>query len=222
MSRPDFCLSCWGRRGWPERVMDPVDCTDYPLRCILGVLTPGSRGSLKVVAMSTWLRILGVLVLGFLMCVGNSGTANAHSDLSWSYPEEGASVPAPPAQVVLRMSSPVSEGLRKVEVRDGSGRPQEITRIHTARDGSVVVSLDGTGARGTWNVDYRLVAADGHSITGEIQFAVGEEMLKARQAPEGSGTIRWLSIAGGTTALLAAVVLLQRTGSRTSRRQGAE
>ena len=47
-------------------------------------------------------------------------------------------------------------------------------------------------------------------------------MLKARQAPEGSGTIRWLSIAGGTTALLAAVVLLQRTGSRTSRRQGAE
>jgi methionine-rich copper-binding protein CopC len=172
--------------------------------------------------MSTWQRILGVLVLGFLMCVGNSGTASAHSDLTWSYPEQGASVPAPPAQVVLRMSSPVSEELRKVEVRDGSGRTREISSIHTARDGSVVVTLDGTGARGTWRVDYRLVAADGHPITGDIQFAVGEEMLKARQAPEGSGTVRWLSIAGGTTVLLAAVVLLQRTGSSSSRRQRAE
>jgi len=172
--------------------------------------------------MTYLLRALGAVALVSLMIIGNSGTASAHSDLTWSYPAEGASVPAPPAQVVLRLSSPVHEGLRKVVVRDGSGKTRKVSAVNTARDGSVVVGLDGTGERGSWSVDYRLVADDGHPITGQVQFAVGEEMLKARAEPEGAGTVRWLSVAGGTTALLATVLLLQRTGARASRRQTAK
>lgn len=172
--------------------------------------------------MTFMLRALGALLLVSLVSIGNSAPASAHSELTWSYPAEGASVPAPPAQVVLRLSSPVHEGLRKVVVRDGSGRTREVSAVNTARDGSVVVDLDGTGERGAWSVDYRLVAADGHPITGQIRFAVGEEMLKARAEPEGTGTVRWISVGGGSVALLATVLVLQRTGVRGRRRQIAD
>ena len=161
-------------------------------------------------------RIAAVLVLAALCCVWEASPASAHTDVVWSFPAEGASLPYPPAQVAIETSEPVDLGLSQIVVRDAEGHAQTVTDKALTQGASVlVVSLDDSGAWGQWTVDYRLVGSDGHPITGRIDFAVGEPAQATTEAQ--AATTRWLMLGGGALALLGGAWYLRWTTGRASR-----
>jgi methionine-rich copper-binding protein CopC len=161
-------------------------------------------------------RVAVVLVLAALCCVWEAGPASAHTNLVWSYPAQGASLPSAPAQVALETSDPVDLGLSQIVVRDANGRAQTVTDKSLTQGASVLVAtLDDQGAFGQWTVDYRLVGPDGHPVTGRIDFAVGEPARAAGEAQD--ATTRWLMLGGGALALLGAAWYLRWTTGRVSR-----
>ena len=166
-------------------------------------------------------RLAAVLVLAALCCVWEASPASAHTDVVWSFPAEGASLPYPPAQVAIETSDPVDLGLSQIVVRDAEGRAQTVTDKALTQGASVlVVSLDDRGAWGEWTVDYRLVGPDGHPINGRIDFAVGEPAQETTEAQ--ATTTRWLMLGGGALALLAGAWYLRWTTGRMSRAEARQ
>lgn len=178
-------------------------------------------GSEKSGDMLALRRAAAVLVLALLWCVWQPGPASAHTDVVWSYPAQGASLPAPPAQVAIETSEPVDLGLSQIVVRDAEGKSQTVTDKSLTKGASVLVAtVDDTGVWGQWTVDYRLVGPDGHPVTGHIDFAVGEP-AQATAASQAART-RWLMLGGGALALLAGAWYLRWTTSRVSRAEARQ
>jgi methionine-rich copper-binding protein CopC len=161
-------------------------------------------------------RVAVVLVLAALCCVWQPGPASAHTDVVWSSPAEGASLPFPPNQVALRTSDPVDLGLSQIVVHDGDGRALTVSDKSLTQGASVLlVTLDDEGVQGQWNIDYRIVGPDGHPVTGRIDFAVGEPARAASESE--AATTRWLMLGGGALALLAGAWYLRWSTVRQSR-----
>lgn len=166
-------------------------------------------------------RALTVLLLAGLCCVWQASPAAAHTDVTWSFPEQGVSLPYPPAEVAIKTKEPIDVGLSQIVVRDADGRAQKvIDKSLTGGSDTMVVTLDDQGAWGQWTVDYRLISADGHAIVGRIDFAVGEP-ARARGESQ-AATTRWVVLGGGALALLAAAWYLRWTTSRHSRAEARQ
>jgi methionine-rich copper-binding protein CopC len=161
-------------------------------------------------------RVAVVLALAALCCVWEAGPASAHTNVVWSYPAQGASLPTEPSQVALRTSDPVDLGLSQIVVRDSDGRAQTISDKTLTEGASVLLAtLDDKGAWGQWTVDYRIVGPDGHPVTGRINFAVGEPAQAASDSQ--AATTRWLMLGGGALALIGGAWYLRWTTVRVSR-----
>jgi methionine-rich copper-binding protein CopC len=161
-------------------------------------------------------RIAAVLVLAALCCVWQAGPASAHTDVVWSSPAEGASLPFPPSQVALRMSDPVDLGLSQIVVHDGDGRAVPVSDKALTEGSSVLlVTLEEEGAWGQWTIDYRIVGPDGHPVNGRIDFAVGEPAQAASESE--AATTRWVMLGGGALVLLAVTWYLRWSTARQSR-----
>jgi methionine-rich copper-binding protein CopC len=153
-------------------------------------------------------RIAAVLVFAALCCVWQAAPASAHTDIVWSSPADGASLPFPPNQIAIRTSDPVDLGLSQIVVHDGNGRALTVSDKALTQGASVIlVTLDEEGAWGQWAIDYRIVGPDGHPVTGRIDFAVGEPAQVASESR--ASTTRWLMLGGGALALLAAAWYLR-------------
>lgn len=161
-------------------------------------------------------RLATALLLAALSCVSAAAPASAHTDVVWSSPGPGATLPYPPAQVAIQLSEPVDLGLSQIVVRDAQGRALKVSDKALTQGAEVLVAtLDDRGAWGQWTVDYRVVGADGHAVTGRIDFAVGEPAQVA--ADSQSATTRWLVLGGGAIALFLAAWYLRWSTGRLSR-----
>lgn len=112
-------------------------------------------------------------VLLVVAVLAGAGPAAAHATLTGSDPGNGDSLDALPERVTLEFSAPISE-------------PAYV--IVTAPDGSKVADGDpavngqtleqglqvGADAEGEYTVAYRAVSEDGHPLTGQLSFQVGE------------------------------------------------
>jgi copper resistance protein C len=166
-------------------------------------------------------RVAAVLALAALSCAWGAVPASAHTDVVWSYPAQNASLPYPPAQVAIETSDPVDLGLSQIVVRDAEGKAQTVfDKSLTKGASTLVVSLDDQGAWGQWTVDYRLVGADGHPVTGRIDFAVGEPARAASESQ--AATTRWLMLGGGAIAVIAGAWYLRWTTGRLSRAEARQ
>jgi methionine-rich copper-binding protein CopC len=94
--------------------------------------------------------------------------ADAHTTLKEATPKPGSTV-APPSRVVLTYNDAVI--LPQVVVTDAAGRRHEAGRPQ-AVDNKVTQQLGGPLASGVYQVGWRVVAADGHPVTGEYRFTV--------------------------------------------------
>jgi methionine-rich copper-binding protein CopC len=166
-------------------------------------------------------RVAAVLVLATLCCAWGAGPASAHTDVVWTYPAEGASLPYPPAEVAIEASDPIDLGLSQVVVRDADGRAMNVTEKSLTQGASTLLaSLDDKGAWGQWSVDYRVVGSDGHAVTGRIDFAVGEPA--GATVDSQAATTRWLMLGGGALALVAGAWYLRWTTGRLSRAEARQ
>ena len=101
--------------------------------------------------------------------------ATAHTNLAGSVPAAGATIEPGTAEVVLSFSAPVREGLSTVLVTgaDGGDHARGAAQV---RGDDVAQPVAAPLPPGAGTVSYRVVAADGHPITGTLPFVVAAEL----------------------------------------------
>jgi methionine-rich copper-binding protein CopC len=108
--------------------------------------------------------------------------AEAHTTLTSSDPAKGATVTSP-AQIRLTFADPVRfTGVVVTDARGGhheSGKSQAV-------DNHVTEAVAGPLAAGAYTVGWRVVAPDGHPVTGEFRFTVKGGGGTASSAPSSS------------------------------------
>ncbi|GAB2855922.1 copper resistance protein CopC [Actinoallomurus bryophytorum] len=108
--------------------------------------------------------------------------AEAHTTLTSSDPAKGATVTSP-AQIRLTFADPVRfTGVVVTDARGGhheSGKSQAV-------DNHVTEAVAGPLAAGAYTVGWRVVAPDGHPVTGEFGFTVKGGGGTASSAPASS------------------------------------
>ncbi len=149
--------------------------------------------------------------------------AEAHTSLTDATPGKGDTV-ASPARVKLTFTDPVR--FPGLVVLDSAKHHHESGRPH-AVDNTVTATIAGTLAPGVYTVGWRVVAPDGHPVTGDYRFTVkGTAAAPVTQAPtrsaspsarpaeSGSGTSWWWVGLGVLVVAAAAggVALLRRRG----------
>ena len=158
-------------------------------------------------------RLRPLLLLAALWLAPVSG-AWAHAALLGSEPEDGASLAAPPAALVLRFDEAVT--LLDLRLTGPSGAVALAAPAGTS--GTVLrAALPAGLPRGTYLAGYRVVSADGHPVGGTLAFGLGmaPEPAAAAPAPDPPWTaaatllrlLLYLGVAlGGGGALFAALV----------------
>jgi len=115
-------------------------------------------------------RLVGLLlgVLGLLVLP--AAPALAHTEQVSVSPAPGSSTTGSVPAVEIDFSDEVLPGLARVVVRDARGRDHVAGRI-AVLGGRVSARLEDIGP-GRYRVDYRVVADDGHPVTGGYRFRV--------------------------------------------------
>jgi methionine-rich copper-binding protein CopC len=107
--------------------------------------------------------------------------AFAHTDLVGAAPEAGEVVAGPPTDLTLTFTDTLLPEGAQVLVRDE--RSVRVSGAVAVSGGQARVPLRGTARPGTYRVAYRVVASDGHPVTGSYRFrVVGTSASAARPA----------------------------------------
>jgi methionine-rich copper-binding protein CopC len=145
-------------------------------------LTPLLIGRLS---MSRLLTRCTVVTIALLVVVGLSGgPAAAHSGLEASVPTDGEVVTVAPEAITLTFTDAVRAQFAQVAVTGPDG--QSIDSGAVALDGQVVRQRVRVGAAGPHVIAYRIVAADGHPVGGQVSFTYNETVGDAASSLAGS------------------------------------
>jgi methionine-rich copper-binding protein CopC len=132
---------------------------------------------------------LGLLLIALCaLFVAAPSAAFAHDELIGSTPADGELVETAPTEIDLRFSAePLDgDGATDVLVIDPLGAEVQQGAPVVDRNG-VIQGLSGADERGTYTVVWRVVSSDGHPISGELTFSVGETSEPA-DLPSTTGT----------------------------------
>lgn len=125
------------------------------------------------------------LILAALAGAGILGTslpAAAHAYLVDSSPSDGEPVDEPPAEIVLEFNEAIQPDFAQVAVLDEHEEPLDLAE--PAVDGPRVHQALDPLAPGSYQVSYRVVSADGHPVSGTVDFTVTGEAVDGRPAAE--------------------------------------
>lgn len=117
-------------------------------------------------------RLLVPIVLAGLAIFGLATPALAHNVLIGSTPASGASVSTGPSEVTLNFNAPVQFGANYLTVIGPDGQHWEKTDNAAVVGNSVSTSVAPLGPAGVYKVGYRIISADGHPVSGEVQFTL--------------------------------------------------
>ena len=129
-------------------------------------------------------RLVGLLlgVLGLLVLP--AAPALAHTEQVSVSPAPGSSTTGSVPAVEIDFSDEVLPGLACVVVRDARGRDHVAGRV-AVLGGRVSARLEDIGP-GRYRVDYRVVADDGHPVTGSYRFRVAAAPTGGTGGPGGA------------------------------------
>jgi copper transport protein len=120
-------------------------------------------------------RILAFLAVCFSVIGLTAGPAAAHNSLSSSVPVEGQVMSITPSSVTFNFANAVPLETVSVEVIDNTGARVEVGPItHGPNGDKQVVAKLPTIAPGAVTARWRLVGADGHAVTGRVNFSIGQ------------------------------------------------
>lgn len=166
------------------------------------------------------------LVVGFGLLA--PAPASAHTDLVGGDPAAGSTLDTPVADVTLTFSVALLPEVVQLVVRDDDGTDLAVGR--PAVDGArVSVGLRPPGHAGRYEVAYRVVAADGHPVTGSYAFSVSPKAVSAARSSRAStpreptpvatvGSAPWLVPGLGLAAAATLVALRVRVATRSRTR----
>ncbi len=174
---------------------------------------------------------ISVVVAATVLALAAVAPAGAHTGAIDSDPEQGEKLRRPPAQVSVTFSEPpLPTGMAMVAAGPDGRRPLDPSITGTR----LIADWPRQAPAGRYQVTYRVVAADGHPITGELTFTVegapgstpgstpatdptSQAAPAAPQADQPESTAApvwlWVVIAGLLAAALVLVGLRARRGS---------
>jgi copper transport protein len=120
----------------------------------------------------TRLRALLLLPVIAVLMAAMTGTASAHAVLDSSTPADGSRLDRSPATVTLHFDEAVGPIARETRVLDESLRTVS-TSVSKSRSSTVTIGLRPSLPVGTYVVQFRVISADSHPVTGTITFGVG-------------------------------------------------
>jgi methionine-rich copper-binding protein CopC len=152
-------------------------------------------------------RVAAVLAASLLTLVVSTGVAAAHAKLESMTPSDGSTVADPPKSVVLRFNEPVgSTGAEVVVTSPGgtnvsTGSPQVV-------DANVTQPLGAITEAGRYQVDARIVSADGHPVTATASFSVTHPGHATGQPAAAASTPKDNSSSSGVVIVAMVLVML--------------
>ncbi|MFJ6659638.1 copper resistance protein CopC [Streptomyces sp. NPDC091377] len=122
-------------------------------------------------AARTAARVLVVPAAALAALTATVPQAAAHTGLRTTTPTADTTLPAPPPEVRLTFSDPMSEKYAQVAVTaaDGSSAAEGEPRVSGS---TVTLTLAAGTPAGRYTVGYRVVSADGHPVEGSYAFTV--------------------------------------------------
>jgi methionine-rich copper-binding protein CopC len=97
-------------------------------------------------------------------------TAQAHTHLKGSVPAEGSTVNAPPDQISLTFSE--AARLTALTIQKEGGEEQKLTSGPLPESSAQVSVAAPKLAPGKYTVNWRVVSADNHIMSGKLHFTV--------------------------------------------------
>jgi len=129
-------------------------------------------------------RLIAVLgVLAGLLITTTASPAFAHDELLSTDPADGAVLESLPDAIAFTFSGVLlaGDGATEVVVTDSAGT--DLTGGEPVLDGVRVTQPLAGPASGTIEVAWRVVSSDGHPISGEFSFAVGDASAAPAETP---------------------------------------
>jgi methionine-rich copper-binding protein CopC len=149
--------------------------------------------SLRAATLPLALSMAGALLMSPLLV---ATPASAHNALAGSTPAAGSTLTTAPTSVTLTFEEPpLSSGMAVVVTAPDKSRVSPDSPVLTGSD--VVTPLAPLTASGTYSVAWRVVADDGHPVTGTFTFTLD---LGAATSVSPSATASATSSAVGTVA----------------------
>lgn len=104
--------------------------------------------------------------------VGVTATAGAHSLLLESVPAPGATLTAPPRELMLRFNNRIEKSLCRVRLVDNRGADRPLV-VSVARgpDDRLTAALPSLEP-GRWRVEWQVLSTDGHVVSGRFAFTL--------------------------------------------------
>lgn len=126
-------------------------------------------------------RLLNTFAVLALLLVASAAPASAHAELLSSDPADGSTLQAAPAQVTLEFSEVLLEETVDVAIQGPSGAVS--SAVVEAAGASVVIPWPADAGTGDFQVNFRVVSADGHPVEGSVAFAIAaDEAVSAGSA----------------------------------------
>jgi methionine-rich copper-binding protein CopC len=166
-----------------------------------------------VIRFARALAVLGGLALAFVLA---AGPAAAHSVLLETSPARSAAVPTAPSNVVLTFNEMPQGEFSTIHVTGPDGQRRDSGHVQVVDD-RVTEALGGTRPAGRYVVDWRVVSADGHPVSGEFTFtaqSASQELAARRDAVSANRTNHTglvVGVVAGVVVLaVAALIFLRR------------
>ena len=126
-------------------------------------------------------RAYALVVLLLLLFVGG-GVAQAHSELVSSSPADGQVLDAPPTEVTFTFNEDLLPDFVNFVATNADGDVTELV-VSGLNGPTVVLAWPPQAPGGEWQIDYRVVSADGHPVDGSITFSYVAESPSPTPTP---------------------------------------
>ncbi|MDI3341260.1 MAG: copper resistance protein CopC [Sphaerobacter sp.] len=156
-------------------------------------------------------RVASLVLIALVLALGTATPARAHAVLVRADPAPDSVVGAPPALVRIWLSEPIAAAPDAVIVTGPDGTRVDRGDARVAPDDATQLQVSlGSGASGTYTVQWRAISADTHPVSGTFYFSVGAPSAGGPPPPVApsatSGTAwqsvaRWLHLVGLVLAL---------------------
>jgi hypothetical protein len=137
-----------------------------------------------------------------LLMLSFAGPAVAHSEAVLVEPTDGSRMDALPAQVAVRTADRLTSAAM-VLTRPG-GRIEKLKVAVNGHEAAAALPTDGP--RGEYKLAYRVVAEDGHAVTGAVDFTVRKgappDLNGTSEPKPAGGGFPILGVVGGAMALV--------------------
>ncbi|MFC7326529.1 copper resistance CopC family protein [Marinactinospora rubrisoli] len=135
-----------------------------------------------------WAGLLAALFTALLLGLGTAPAAHAHNVLISSSPEDGSTPAQAPDEIRLTFNTTVGSGGNGITVTGPDGQKYEEGEVRVDAE-QASIALRAPEQAGQYQVNYRIISADGHPIDGEIAYTLTPDALpSAAPSPDPEGS----------------------------------